>query len=192
MAIRTIFTEGNGPPENTVNFLVPSRDGLEIMKAVAKGDRSQKTLAALARVARTDPAYFKSCTPEPIALEKTVKATYGEDNTIAPMVMQEKLNLMKEQLAGTNATPLEMLLIDRIVYCYAFLYKIECSYASQFVESCDLDEFYQRRISRAHRRYLDSIKALASVRRLDLKSLTLALANVNVDLSQNEHPREKS
>jgi hypothetical protein len=78
-----------------------------------------------------------------------------------------KVKGMRAELAAPSDGPLERLLVDRIIVCWVHLQYAEITYA-QALGSLDVEwtEAYQKRIDRAHRRYLSAIRSLAQVRRL--------------------------
>jgi hypothetical protein len=76
-----------------------------------------------------------------------------------------KLATLKEELGG--ATPLERLLVERVVACWLHVYYIDALYANRLNEITWAEsDYFQRRQERAHRQYLLAIRTLATVRRL--------------------------
>src|SRR5918994_82291 len=75
--------------------------------------------------------------------------------------------LMRKELAGPDAPPLEKLLAERIVACWLQLQHADAIYAENLGDmSMAQSEYHQRRLDRLHRRYLSSIKALAQIRKM--------------------------
>jgi hypothetical protein len=78
-----------------------------------------------------------------------------------------KAEAMRAELAAPPDGPLERLLVDRIIVCWVHLQYAEITYAQALgTLNTDWTEAYQKRIDRAHRRYLSGIRTLAQVRRL--------------------------
>jgi len=73
---------------------------------------------------------------------------------------------------GPPPTPLERLLVERIVLCWLHLYYTETLYVAN-LEQLPLrqDAFYQQRISMAQARYLSAIRTLAQLRRLGIPTV---------------------
>jgi hypothetical protein len=73
---------------------------------------------------------------------------------------------MRKQLASANPSYLEKLLIERIICGWINVNVAEMECAS--LRDCTLakGEYYQRRIDRAQKRFLQACKALAQIRRL--------------------------
>jgi hypothetical protein len=88
-----------------------------------------------------------------------------------------KVKAMRAELRGATSTPLERLLIDRIIICWLQMAHADALYGQNLGQlTIRQAEHQQRRVDSAHRRYLGAIKALAQVRRL----LVPTLIQVNV------------
>jgi hypothetical protein len=86
-----------------------------------------------------------------------------------------RLDMLREEIAGENPTPLEVLLTERIVSCWMLTTLLEMLLAAQYGRGEDMDGkrsspssiIYQSRIlESATRRYLAAIRELARVRKL--------------------------
>ncbi|MCA1595571.1 MAG: hypothetical protein LC772_03980 [Chloroflexi bacterium] len=79
---------------------------------------------------------------------------------------------LKSDVAGPNATPLESLLAERISLCWLSLqyYDILHTHNAK-TNSLEWCSFSQKRLERAHNRYLKAIKTLAQIRRLNVPAL---------------------
>jgi hypothetical protein len=90
-----------------------------------------------------------------------------------------KLDRVRAELAGPNPTPIERLLAERASLCWF----VSNWYENQFVSADSMTitqaDYFQRRIDRAHRRFLSAIETLARVRKL-----ALPLFQVNVAKNQ--------
>lgn len=101
-----------------------------------------------------------------MAQQTVIKQFFGTDLLMIESANRECAQLRKK-LAGEAPSPLEELLIERIVLCWLELQGYEAQYAQIAGESAfESHEFYQKRIDRAHRRFLSACKALATIRRL--------------------------
>jgi hypothetical protein len=90
--------------------------------------------------------------------------------------LSRKVESLRAELSGPSASPLEQLLVERIVVCWLHLHHLELIYANKDSMALDLAMHYQKSIDRAHRRYLTAVKALAVVRRLALPALQVNIA----------------
>ena len=82
--------------------------------------------------------------------------------------MRRDLARLRRELAGPEPTPLERLLVDRIVVCWLNAAYAEALHAQRLRDGASLREaeFHQRRTERAQRQLLRAVQALATVRRL--------------------------
>ncbi len=105
-------------------------------------------------------------------------------NLLVKEMTQRKLEAMRRELAGTDCTPLERLLVERIALCWLQLHYYETILAQSLGDlSIAQSESQQKRIDKAHKRYLASIKTLAQVRRLQLPSVQVNIGEKQVNVA---------
>jgi hypothetical protein len=96
--------------------------------------------------------------------------------------LRRKLVLIKDEQAGPNPTAIEGLLARRVALCWLDAYYMDMlsslTIGSGAVDS-NLSDYYQRRQSRAHRRFLSASKALAVCRRLALPSVQSTAVSID-------------
>jgi hypothetical protein len=92
--------------------------------------------------------------------------------------VERKLAGLKAELAGPGATPLERLLVDRVGLCWLQVHSLDLEAAAlpRQLAAGPPGVNAQRRLDSAQRRYLQAVKALATVRKL----LTPPLAPLEV------------
>ena len=91
---------------------------------------------------------------------------------------------MTRELAGHAPTPLEALLVDRIVVCWMHLHYAETIYVQNMQDySLTQAAFHQHRITTAHNRYLSAIRALAQVRRLQVPTVQVNIAREQLNVA---------
>ena len=99
-------------------------------------------------------------------------------------LLRDELCDFAAKLAGANPSPIETVLADTAATCW-FAYRMhEAQYAATVVSdgmSLAQSEHAQRRIDRAHRRMLSTLKTLASVRRLAVPALQINVARQQVN-----------
>lgn len=84
---------------------------------------------------------------------------------------------MREELAGPNPSPLEILGAERVASCWLQLHYAELLYAQELPKfTLSQDDYYQKRLDRLHRRYLSAMRSLAQVRKL----LKPKVAQINI------------
>jgi hypothetical protein len=89
---------------------------------------------------------------------------------------------LQAKLSRPADSPLERLLVDRVVLCWLHLHYAEASYAQKMdTLNVEWSDAYQRRIDRAQRRYLQVIRTLAQVRRLALPAVQVNIAGHQVN-----------
>ena len=80
-----------------------------------------------------------------------------------------KVGRLQSELAGEAPSPIEKLLAERVAVCY-----LDSYYSDLLAQSnCNMiaGDFCQRRQDRAHRRYLQAVKALAECRKLEASTI---------------------
>jgi hypothetical protein len=92
-----------------------------------------------------------------------------------------KYAALTKELAGPQPSPLERLLVERIVICWLQLYYADTLYAQHMEDlSFQQAEFHQQRISKAQARYLAAIRTLAQVRRLGVPAVQVNIGQQQV------------
>jgi hypothetical protein len=92
--------------------------------------------------------------------------------------------LRHNEIAGPNPSPIERLLVERVVACWMYLNYLEGSYASDNKGLTIAQGIYRQKVlDRVHGRYLSAIRALADVRRLALPALQVNIAEKQVNIA---------
>jgi len=98
--------------------------------------------------------------------------------------LARKLELMRAELAGPDPTPLERLLVERVVACWLQVQDADIRYAQGQKERTIVQgDYQQRRMDHAHKRYLSAIKALALVRKVALPVLQVNIAKKQINVA---------
>lgn len=91
------------------------------------------------------------------------------------------LEQMREELAGPNPSPLEILGAERVASCWLQLHYAELIYNQALPKlTLEHDAYHQKRLDRLHRRYLSAMRSLAQVRKL----LKPKVAQINIGEKQ--------
>jgi hypothetical protein len=169
----------------------PGRESRAEREAAARGD-VDAILARLARGDRSALPVFRALVDRcPDAFRGDDLARQVEEHNIAllsgkdlalPELMGRRLAAMRASLGGPDPSPLERLLVERIALNWLYLHLVElaASQADREAATLAFREYQQRRVDRAHRRYLASIVALAKVRKLGPEVLISVVQQVNV------------
>jgi len=146
----------------------------EIMDRAREGDRS--VLPQLREILDEAPDITRQLGD----LEQTTRSAMLERTAGKHLARREAqsrfLEDLKAQIAGPSPTVLEQLLASQIVLCWQHLRYAETIFAQARDYTLTQEDAYQKQIDRAQRRYLDAIKALAHVRKLNLPAVQLNIA----------------
>ena len=103
----------------------------------------------------------------------------------------EGYRTMRRELEGPNPTPLERLAVDRVAVCHAALHRTEMliAFSTQPVSIENMDA-YEDRISRLQTRYLQAVRALAQIRKLDLPNVQINIGEKQVNVGSLSGPAQ--
>jgi hypothetical protein len=160
---------------------VPAKDD-ELRRLLERAqDGDESTLPALRKYLER-PAYVEAFGGDWAQLaRRALISKFCGKNLILQEGVSRKLELLRAEVAGPDPSPLERLLVERVLVCWLHLHYLEITYAQQDRMSTELGAYYERSLDRAQKRYLAAIKALAVVRRL---ALPVLVAQVNVAQKQ--------
>lgn len=116
----------------------------------------------------------------------------GED-LIEEEALHRHADALRAELGLPVSSPLERLLIDRIVTCWLHLNEAQAWCAvSEFKEvGGNAEACLQKRLSYAHRRFLQACKALACVRKLLGPNIQVNVAEQQINVMQAARPGSK-
>jgi hypothetical protein len=109
-----------------------------------------------------------------------IAAAGGDENEKTRAKLRDELCSVAAELAGPSPSPVERVLAEAAATAwFAFRLHEANYYAARNEGEMTLaqSEHAQRRIDRAHRRYLSTLKALAAVQRLALPALQINVAH---------------
>ena len=110
-------------------------------------------------------------------LRQAIASKASGGNCWPAEAVKRKIDRVRAELEGPNPTPIERLLAERASLCW----QIVNSYESRFINNAadmtiGVADYHQRRIDRAHRRFLSAVETLARVRKLALPMLQVNVA----------------
>jgi hypothetical protein len=109
----------------------------------------------------------------------------GGDNLLAQEMVIRKLDQVRAELEGPNPTPIERLLAERASVCWFIAHWYENTFEQTVSRSTIAQaDFQQRKIDRAHARFLSAVRTLAQVRKLALPALQLNIAENQVNVQR--------
>lgn len=107
-------------------------------------------------------------------------------NQLLRTAQQDHIERLRIELGGEHPTPLERILIERIVLCHIQVNFAEAFFVGRIGTSTGLNaqgiELHQRWLDRSQARLISAVKALAVVRKLSVPTLLLNLAKNQVNV----------
>jgi len=150
----------------------------KLLKRATNGDKT--VLPELCRLFDAFPDRWQQLGDTSHQAERSwIDMTTGTDLAAAELV-RRSMAALRQELAGPSPSPLERLLVDRVVLGW-FQVNAHEAFCAQRARDFTMvqTEFQERRLDRAHRRYLSAIRTLACVRRL-----LVAPVQVNIGAQQ--------
>jgi hypothetical protein len=138
---------------------------LRIIVAKAKGG-DEAVLPRLRQLLDAHPRIWQTYGDLGAQAEMAWVAMISGKNLHLRECLLRKIAGMKNELAGAAASPLEKLVIGRVVVCWLQLQHADCLEAQAGGESINVATFKMKRQEAAHRRYLGAIGALIAYRKL--------------------------
>lgn len=184
--------KGEIPPEMRVQ--------LELLQKAYTGDQAALTsvMLSIADEKEVAPAGVTALTfgqratdPVELARKALLKAVYGNIEALQELG-RRRLDEIEREMAGPDPSPLERMLAQQAAICWMQLYHYEQRYAARMnsepTEVCGYqhEEFYQKRVVRAQRRFESAVKTLAQVRRLQLPTVQVNIADKQVNVGSGQ------
>lgn len=137
-----------------------------LMVRAHKGDEG--ALPKLRKILDVAPSLARELLdPAKVAERSAVGLYASKDDLLAREAILRVLEQMRSELEGEEPTPLERLLVERVVATWLQVQCYETLYAQNATKmTMAWGEHHQRRIDRAHNRHLSAIRALAQIRRM--------------------------
>lgn len=111
-----------------------------------------------------------------------VEAVVGDGFREARQRFLDEAKALRARLIEGTSSPLEELLVERIVVCQTALTTYELKLAGTTSGSIAELEFLQRRVDLAHRRLLAAVESLARVRRARLGGVQVNIAEKQINV----------
>jgi hypothetical protein len=110
------------------------------------------------------------------------KSLSGKDVAFREAVIR-KLELLRAELLGDNPTPVERILVERVVACWLQVQAAELRATQSTDTYLKQLDFQQRRMDATNRRFLAAVKTLALVRKLAVPVLQVNIAKKQVNVA---------
>jgi hypothetical protein len=152
----------------------------KFLKRAQSGDAS--TLPVLRKLVESDTFVDQFGGNLARQAEHSLIAAAAGSDLLFKETLTRKLELLRAELSGPNPPPVERLLVERVVACWLQVQDADIRYAQAKDLSREWGEYYQRRMDRAHKRYLSAVKTLALVRKLARPVLQVNIARKQVNV----------
>jgi len=137
----------------------------QLVKRGMAGDR--EVLPAIRELLDRTPALWENAISLADQVERRWLQVLSGTDLVAQEVLGHQIALMKAQLAGPVPTPIEQLMVDRIIVCWLQVQQAELRAAERLGKSgWVLSNMEENRLDKVNRRFLTAVKSLAQVRKL--------------------------
>jgi hypothetical protein len=156
----------SGICNGVVNGQALAEDLRALVRRAEQGDTS--VLPQLRRLLDETPALWEHYGDLARHAEQSWLALVSGPNLCLQESLQRQLGKLRAELAGETPTPLERLLVDRILACWLQVHYADAAFAQLKDKECRPAQLRSAAHlqDRAHHRYLTSIRQLATVRKL--------------------------
>lgn len=142
----------------------------QMQELIDRGQKGDLTcLPALRALLDDQPELWKDVGDLAVHAELSLLSLCAGSNLLLKQAVLKKLARLKAELAPSPPTALEKLLIERIALCWLHVHyaEIDAMNARAKDHGATAQSLYaQRRLDCAHKRYLQAIRQLATVRKL--------------------------
>jgi len=157
----------------------------EIVRKTDKTDPKTEDVRALRSYLEEHPEVWRVFGDlAEFAYKRLVDASAGDQVVLGESLKVGRL-AMRQDLGYEQATALERLLLDQVALCWLRLHYVEFHHtaASNGEAPPTLKDHWERKLSATQRRYLRACETLARVRRLNLPSLQINVADRQVNVA---------
>jgi hypothetical protein len=141
------------------------KDLKALLRRVQEGD--EEAVPRLREILDATPTLARRFVDPAVQVERSMIQTYAGDDLRVKETMPRTLRALRNELAGADPSPLEQILVERVVATWFQLQYFETLYAQNMKELTNTQsEYHQKRLDHAHRRHLSAIKTLAQIRKL--------------------------
>ena len=167
-------------PETLERYQLPADvqerlDELRDLSKKAEGGDKEARKGLRRAVLESSPAVIARASDVSRKAQHMLIQTASGGDPLTGLALSGRLDMMREEIAGEDPTPLEVLLTERVVSCWLWLTLLDALNSGQFQRELPegakrAEPSYLRHMVKlqdgAHRRFLSSVQALARVRKL--------------------------
>ena len=129
----------------------------ELRQLITKANKgNEQALETLCATVEDTAPLWKQFNMPTQALESLLKAFFGPDALLTHEAQRRQCAALRRELEGPAPTPIERLLVSRIVLCWLHVYCVEAIYGRAIEQQLSVaqHDFHLRRLSHAQSRYL--------------------------------------
>jgi hypothetical protein len=159
------------------------RPAAEVNALVRKAEKGDKAALAEVRGWLANPGIADALCGNPASEALRVLLGKYTSNPVIREATERKLDQLRSDLLGPSPTPLERLLVERVVATWLYLHHVEVAFTGRESYTLDQGSYYQKAITAAQRRHLAAVKGLSEVRKLALPALQVNIAKKQVNVA---------
>jgi hypothetical protein len=168
----------------------PPFTGEEIDEIIKRSDAGDRGCLPDVRNLLADPVdgpNFRECVGSSVQwlLSTLIKKSAGK-SVLGGEAIEQQLGRIRSELEGPNPTPIERLLAERASLCWFIVYWHENVYFNADGWSINQADLQDRKIDKAHARFLSAVRTLAQVRKLALPMLQLNIGTNQVNVAETQ------
>jgi hypothetical protein len=157
----------------------------EMLKRAAEGDQScLPAVQALLADGDRGESYWEAFGSPTVWLRQNITKKAAGDNVLSKEANDQELDAISSELEGPNPTPIERLLAERASLCWFIVHWYENTYTNASGWSLNQALYQQRKIDKAHSRFLSEVRTLAQVRKLALPALQVNIGKNQVNVAE--------
>jgi hypothetical protein len=170
----------------TVQYPAKDEAAREVIERACRGDEScLPELGALLADGERGRRLMEMVGSPAVWLRQTIAKQAGGKNLLVREGLQRKMAEVPAELQGPDPTPMERLLAERAALCWFLVNWHERTYENTGGMTLAQAAFHQRKIDRAHARFLSAVRTLAQVRKLALPALQINVARNQVNVTES-------
>lgn len=116
------------------------------------------------------------------ARDELIKVAAGK-NHVAAEALRRKIDGLRDEVAGPNASALERILAERVALCWLDVNESDRRLSDHSEMTIKQAAFREDRRDRAYRRFLAACKTLATVRKLGVPAIQVNVARQQVNVA---------
>jgi hypothetical protein len=155
-----------------------------LVERAASGDpASLRTVQALLAEGKLGQALVDTVGSPAVWLRQRLISEASGENVFAQEAISRKIDAVQRELEGESPTPIERLLAERATLCWFMANWYESVFTNADGWPEHQAELQQRKIDRAHARFLSAVRTLAQVRKLAVPVLQVNIGKNQVNVA---------